>query len=172
MEKEFKFQYELIAEDYIEAFELLQSKKKLILLDKVLAIFLLIFSLVLLWLYFQFSLPFWCFITGLIMLVIGIFDFLFPLFFQKKLRKSQIQKKIRDIGIQKLVFNDSIIKYSTNDISSDIHYKFYNKVFESESLFILTYGKKDFSVIPKRGIDQGLIEDFKNFINKKIIFGI
>ena len=68
-----------------------------------------------------------------------------------------------------LEFDEDGIRFHTNSIESKLDCSLYNKIIETRNLYILIYGKYNFSLIPKRALltDSDRIE-FDLLLNKHI----
>jgi len=70
-------------------------------------------------------------------------------------------------GVQKIIFTGSGMEYETQDIKSTINWNIYSKYYEGENIFILIYGKRQYSVIPKYKFENRL-DDFRKLLNENI----
>jgi len=52
----------------------------------------------------------------------------------------------------RLAFDDEGIRFNTDSIESKLDWIIYNKLIETRNLYILIYGKYNFSIIPKRAL--------------------
>lgn len=68
-----------------------------------------------------------------------------------------------------LDFDDEGIRFKTDRLESRLEWSLYNKVIETANLYILVYGKFNFSIIPKRALmTEPDKMEFNMLINKHI----
>jgi len=67
-----------------------------------------------------------------------------------------------------LSFGESGIHFRTASIDSHIKWDHYSRVLENESLYLLIYGSRMYTLIPKRAFSSVLeLEAFKSLVNRK-----
>ena len=69
---------------------------------------------------------------------------------------------------QNVKFSDAGIKYETKGMNSSIAWTFCKKYFEGENIFILIYGKRQYSVIPKYPFKKDDLNNFRNLLEEII----
>lgn len=69
-----------------------------------------------------------------------------------------------------LEFDNEGIRFKTKSLESKLEWSLYNKVIETENLYILVYGRYNFSIIPKQSLLTEIDKiEFKILIDKYII---
>jgi hypothetical protein len=68
-----------------------------------------------------------------------------------------------------LEFDEEEIRFKTNSIESKLDWSLYSKMIETRNLYILIYGKYNFSIIPKRAlVSESERIEFYQLIDKHI----
>jgi hypothetical protein len=154
--------------EYLEAHSLYDSKTVQRKMDKVIAFSLIVSGIFL----FSISLADGFVLVNTILaavfFAIGILELLGYLDFVKMIMRIRFKNNKKVKHIQKIKFTDQGLEYETEGVKSEIKWNFYTKYHEGENVFILVYGARQYSVIPKHAFNRQL-EDFKKLLKKKII---
>lgn len=68
-----------------------------------------------------------------------------------------------------LTFDESGIHFQTNSIESRIRWDFFNSLLENDTLYLLVYGRRAYSVIPKRAFKTKTdLTDFDKLVHSVI----
>lgn len=69
----------------------------------------------------------------------------------------------------RLEFDDTGLRFKTATVDSKLAWNHFNRVIESDKVFLLIYGKMMYSVIPKRAFaSEAEIDDFRQLLNRNI----
>ena len=157
-----KIQFKPRIKDHIKAIKLYYSKSILNKLDKVVGLILIGYGAFLL---FSYSFAWWY----LLFVIFGILEFfsltnLDPLIV--RLRFHQDPKMKEEYTLE---FSESGIGFKTPTIDSRLAWKHYHNLMENDAIFLLIYGKKMYSVIPKTAFkDAEEITRFRQLVNTMI----
>jgi hypothetical protein len=162
-----KIEYYPQLKEYFEANSLYNSKTIHGKIDKIASYFFIIVGIIMIGISFILNYHFINIILGIIIIIIVILNISGFIDFEKIVIMIQFKNNKKLKSIQKLIFTDTGIEYETQDIKSNITWNIYNKYYEGENIFILIYGKRQYSVIPKNKFENRL-DDFKKIINENI----
>ena len=150
------YKYELQEYMLARIFHVLRDRTKT---EKVIDFLIIVFAIVC-WYYFGFSfiwLLLICF-PLLILLVAGFVAWI------------QYQQEPRCKDVINLRFSDDAIYFKNEYIDSKIEWQLYKKILENKQMFLLYYGKKIFTIVPKRIFkDKNQEEVFRSLIHHKIL---
>jgi hypothetical protein len=154
--------------DYFEAYSLYESKTVLRKLDKIVSISLIIFGILILSASIINGFKVMNIIFAIIFIIIGVLDFLGFIAFEKIIILVQFKNNKKLKYLQKIRFSENGLEYETQGVRSTIEWTFYQNYYEGKNVFILIYGKRQYSVIPKNEFKNRL-DDFRKLLNGKII---
>lgn len=149
-------------EDYIEASIACSYGSKRAGLDLIIEIMILIMGIIF-WSIFGYS---WIWLTLIVACIVGLIIRLLGYYVLPKIRFRSEPKYREEYHIE---FDDKGIKFRTNSIESKLEWSLYNKVIETENLYIMVYGRHNFSIIPKHALltDSDKME-FKSLLDQFI----
>ncbi|GHV89479.1 hypothetical protein AGMMS50267_18390 [Spirochaetia bacterium] len=153
--------------EHLEAYSLYESKTHLKIIDKVVSILLIVFGVIILSMSLIYGFSISNIMIAILLMVIGIADFMGFIDFGKIVISIQFKNNNKLKDIQKIKFRDNGLEYETKGIKSNIKWELYTKYYEGENIFILIYGNRLYSVIPKYALNNKL-ELFRNMVDKKI----
>jgi hypothetical protein len=153
-----------------EAYSFYDSKSTRRKLDKVVAVFMMILGIGLLFIIKRHGTNILYLVLAVLFIVIGFIDFFRIVDPVKVVVSARFAKDHKSKQLQKLTFTDKGIEYETNDIKSDIGWNYYHNYYESVSIFMLIYGSKlfEYSVIPKDKFDPETLVTFRKLLDEKI----
>ncbi|MDR3259693.1 MAG: YcxB family protein [Fusobacteriaceae bacterium] len=156
--------------DYQEAYSFYDSKSTIRKLDKLVAVFLMIFGIGLLFIIKRHGVSIMYLVLAIIFIVVGFIDFFRIVDPIKMIVSSRFKKDHKFMQLQKLTFTDDGIEYETNDVKSNIAWNYYRNYYESVNIFMLIYGNKlfEYSIIPKDKFDPETLVNFRKLLDKKI----
>ena len=154
--------------DYLEAYSLYESKTPLKKVDKIVAVSLIIIGIIFLSIIIAYDPKIIYIICGMAFIITGILEFFGKIDPGKIIVKYQFKKSDKLKHLQKIKFNDVGLEYETQGINSRIEWSIYKKYYEGENIFILIYGKRQYSVIPKYPFKKDDLNNFRNLLEEKI----
>ena len=154
--------------DYFEASSLYESKTALGKLDKIVSIALIIFGIITLSTSLINGFGSTIIFFAIIIIIVGMLDFFGFIDFGRIIIMIQFKNNNKLKYLQKIRFTENGLEYETQGIKSNIEWEWYKNYYEGENIFILIYGKRQYSVIPKEALNNKL-DDFRKLINCKII---
>jgi hypothetical protein len=137
-------------------------------LDKIVSIALIIFGIFILLTSLVTEFGIANIIFAIIFIIVGILNILGFIDFGKIIIMIQFKNNNKLKYLQKIRFTENGLEYETQGIKSNIEWSFYNNYYEGKNIFILIYGKNQYSVIPKGGLNNKL-DVFRKLLNDKII---
>jgi hypothetical protein len=156
-------------DEHLEAYSLYESKTTLKKVDKIVSILLISIGVMLssLSIIIHSRTTMYTF-GGMAFIIVGVLDFLDFMDFGRIITKFRLKNNEKFKHLQKVKFSNEGIEYETEGINSRIEWSFYKKYFEGENIFILIYGKRQYSVIPKYPFKDSL-NTLKKLLEEKII---
>ncbi len=139
-----------------------QQRTKGPVMDKLVALLLLLTGVVSTWL----AGVYWWTLTWFVLAPLEFFNCLSirPLLIRYRFKQSPEAQ-----GIYYLSFTEDGIAFKTNDIDSKLQWSIYGDVIEDEALILLIYGAWQYSVIPKRCFkDEQELAALSNLLQSKI----
>ena len=161
--EEIYVEYQADIKNYFEAAEYYRKNKmKKNIFDRIMEIFVVLIGI--------YMLTIGNFILGIIFVVFGVLLLLRIL--EKAVTYLYFKMYIAKRGTQKLFISNEKMRYVLKDIKSDVDWNYYKDFIETPNTVLLLYGKKQYSVIPKKAFDNTELGNFilllKNkFQNKK-----
>ena len=134
-----------VEDDYIEASRICTYGSKRVTLDLIVEVIALVSGLILLGIY---GLS-WAWIFLIAASTVGLLIRTLGYFVVPKMR-FRSEPKFKDEYL--LEFDDNGIGFKTVKLESKLEWSLYNKVIETNNLYILVYGKYNFTIIPKRAL--------------------
>ena len=148
--------------DYIEASRACYYGSRLAGIDLIIEILVLLVSITI-WVILGFS---WILVLIIVGCILGLIIRMFGYFVLPKIRYRK-EPKYKDEYL--LEFDDEGIHFKTKSLESKLEWSLYNKVIETDKIYILVYGKYNFSIIPKRALLTETDKiDFKILLDKYI----
>jgi hypothetical protein len=105
-------------------------------------------------------------ILGVLLVALSILDisgiihnFIFGIIYKKTAKFHSTQK---------IIFSDNGLDYTVQDAHSNIYWSYYQSFMESDTSFLLIYGKNEFSVIPKSSIKSTEVESLRKLMQAKL----
>ena len=104
-------------------------------------------------------------LLGILMVLIGVADMfnILPEHLLAPVMEWNRNPKFKEQ--HRLTFTQDELRFKTDTIDSTLKWDFYSKCVETPKAFILIYGKRMYSVIPKRAFtDSSQMQEFRNLI--------
>ena len=162
-----KIEYYPQLKDYFEANSLYNSNTIHGKIDKFASCFFIIMGIVMIIISIILNYHFVNFIFAIIAIIFGVLNLFGFIDFEKIMIVIQFKKNKKLKYVQKIIFTDNGLEYETQDIKSNINWNIYNRYYEGKNIYILIYGKRQYSVIPKYKFEDRL-DDFRKLINENI----
>jgi hypothetical protein len=106
-------------------------------------------------------------LAGAILIIAGIIGIIIRIIGYYVLPSIRYRREPKYKEEYLLEFDDEEIRFKTTSVESRLEWSIYNKVIETEKLYILVYSRDGFSIIPKRAFLSKSDElEFKNLIDK------
>jgi TM2 domain-containing membrane protein YozV len=153
--------------DYLEAYLLYDSKTTQRKIEKIISIIFILFGIILLSMALIYEKKIINIIISIVIIIIGIFDLLNFIDFGKIVIAIQFKNNNKLKFIQKIKFTENGLEYETQGIKSNIEWNFYKKYYEGENIFLLIYGNRQYSVIPKQGFNDKL-NNFRKLLESEL----
>lgn len=162
-----KIEFKLSVSEFIEAYTEYDNNTRLRKVDIVVSILLFLVGLVYLFMSLYIQLGTSHLILSIVFLLIGIAEWFHLIDLGKLVQYYRFYSDPKWNHTQMLVFKSDYIEYSTKDICSKIQWSFYSNFLESKNIFLLIYGNRQYSIIPKTSIGLENISEFREFLKKK-----
>ncbi|WP_238917578.1 YcxB family protein [Clostridium sp. YIM B02555] len=109
-------------------------------------------------------------LAGAILIIAGIIGIIIRIIGYYVLPSIRYRREPKYKEEYLLEFDDEEIRFKTASVESRLEWSIYNKVIETEKLYILVYSRDGFSIIPKRAFLSKSDElKFKNLIDRYIL---
>ncbi|WP_459477531.1 YcxB family protein [Clostridium saccharoperbutylacetonicum] len=109
-------------------------------------------------------------LAGAILIIAGIIGIIIRIIGYYVLPSIRYRREPKYKEEYLLEFDDEGIRFKTTSVESRLEWSIYNKVIETEKLYILVYSRDGFSIIPKRAFLSKNDElEFKTLIDKYIL---
>jgi hypothetical protein len=153
--------------DHLEAYAYYENHTTQRKIDKIVSIISILSGLFLIILSMSDFLKYYDLIIAFIFIISGLLGFFGIIDSGKIATVIQFKNNLKFKNIQKIKFTDNDLEYESQGIKSKIDWDFYKKYMESENVILLIYGKKQYSIIPKRSFKKNELDSFKIMLNKK-----
>lgn len=113
------------------------------------------------------------FSTGEAVVFFGLAVFLLivttPLVFYFVTPRTHFRREARFHNTYRLRFAEEGIEFKTEHVHSKLDWELYQQVWENKDFYLLSYGKRRFTIIPKRVFESAAQEaQFRNMLKRKI----
>jgi hypothetical protein len=154
-------------DEYLEAYTLYDSKTTQRKIDKIFALIIFILGIFLILISIIDGFTTSNIIFSILFIIFGIFSFFGIFDLSKIIVKIQFKNNMKLKHLQKVRFTENGIEYETEGIKSNIDWNFYKEYYEGKDIFLLVYGKKQYSVIPKY-VFKDELDNFRRILEKNI----
>ena len=153
---------------HLEAYSFYEKHTTQRKIDKVIASILIFLGFFLIILTIVITNNFYYLLLSLLFILFGLLEFIGILDIGKFITAIRFKKNPKFKYKQKIIFSDSGLHYKTEGIQSKINWNYYNRFLESKNSYILIFGNRLYSVIPKNAFNTNELKLFKNMIEEKI----
>ena len=163
-----EIQYKISKELYLEAYTAYDDRTKLRKADKIVSILLLLAGIAfgILNYFGDFKLSYAIFSAALFLL--GIAEWFHWTDLGKLIMVIRYKTDDKFKNHQTLKLSNALIEYSTEKITSTIEWSFYQKYLECKNAFLLIYGKRQYSIIPKAAMTEDQLTEFRKMLQLKM----
>jgi len=161
-------EYKPAANDHVEAYRAYSQMSWLYRADRIVGVLLTIVGIVFGAISIYLGLGLYLSVVSAVFVICGITEWLRLLDLGELLTRWRFKTDRKFQELQTLIFRSDGITYKTASIDSRIEWTFYSKYLESANVFLLIYGKRQYSVIPKAAIPARQLEQFRTLVHNKI----
>jgi YcxB-like protein len=165
--KPIQIQFTPLRSNYVEAYVAYDEMSRLRKLDKIVSILLIAAGITLGVLSIRFRSDFEYLLAAIGFLLLGVVEWFHLVDPGKWLMMLRFNWSPKFKELQTLTCRSDGIDYAMSNIQSTIQWSFYTGFLESQNTFLLIYGKRQYSVIPKDALTGEQLADFKKLLLEK-----